>query len=113
MIRSRSRTPSIRRSTRCSAETPAPTAGDEEVDPATPTPPPAEGEGETPTAPVVPSDEVQALLNEAAQELQNKQAALAAGDWAAYGAADAKLAEIIASLLSLTNAQNAPADTGE
>ena len=88
-------------------------AGDEEVDPgATPTPP-AEGEGETPTTPVVPSDEVQALLNEAAQELQNKQTALAAGDWAAYGAADAKLAEIIASLLTLTNAQNVPADTGE
>jgi uncharacterized membrane protein (UPF0182 family) len=88
-------------------------AGDEEVDPgATPTPP-AEGEGETPTTPVVPSDEIQALLNEAAQELQNKQTALAAGDWAAYGAADAKLAEIISSLLTLTNAQNVPADSGE
>ena len=56
---------------------------------------------------------MQALLNEAAQELQNKQTALAAGDWAAYGAADAKLAEIIASLLTLTNAENVPADTGE
>ncbi|WP_372459996.1 UPF0182 family membrane protein [Agromyces humatus] len=89
-------------------------AGDEEVDPAAPTTPPAEGEGETPpTTPVAPSDEVQALLNEAAQELQNKQAALAEGDWAAYGAADAKLAEIIASLLTLTGTQNAPADTGE
>nr|WP_308195618.1 UPF0182 family protein [Agromyces cavernae] len=90
-------------------------AGDEPVDPgATPTTPPTEGGGETPpTTPVAPSDEVQALLNEAAQELQNKQAALAEGDWAAYGAADAKLAEIIASLLTLTGTQNAPADTGE
>ncbi len=34
--------------------------------------------------------------------LQNKQAALAAGDWAAYGAADAQLAEIIAELIQLT-----------
>jgi hypothetical protein len=41
-------------------------------------------------------------LNEAKVALNNKQAALAEGDWAAYGAADAQLAEIIAELLVLT-----------
>jgi uncharacterized protein len=51
---------------------------------------------------------VQALLNQAAQALQDKQAALAEGDWAAYGAADAKLAEIIAKLLQATSTE-APA----
>ena len=44
----------------------------------------------TPTTPTAPSDEMQALLNQAAAELKNKQAALAEGDWAAYGAADAQ-----------------------
>ena len=82
-------------------------AGDNAVDPgATPTEPPAEG---TPTTPEAPSDEVQALLNEAKVALQNKQTALAAGDWAAYGAADAQLAEIIAELIQLT----APTTTGQ
>ena len=76
-------------------------AGDNEVDPgAEPTTPPEEGE--EPTTPAEPNDEVQALLNEAKVELQNKQTALAAGDWAAYGAADARLAAIIAELLSIT-----------
>ena len=63
----------------------------------------------TPTTPEAPSDEVQALLNEAKVALQNKQTALAAGDWAAYGAADAQLAEIIAELIQLT----APTTTGQ
>ena len=45
---------------------------------------------------------MQALLNEAKVLIQNKQAALAEGDWAAYGAADAQLAEIIAQLIQLT-----------
>ena len=67
---------------------------------AEPTTPPEEG-GE-PTTPTAPSDEVQALLNEAKVLIQNKQAALAEGDWAAYGAADAQLAEIIAQLIQLT-----------
>ena len=76
-------------------------AGDNEVDPtAEPTTQPEEG-GE-PTTPTAPSDEVQALLNEAKVLIQNKQAALAEGDWAAYGAADAQLAEIIAQLIQLT-----------
>jgi hypothetical protein len=73
-------------------------AGDNAVDPnAQPTTPPTDS-----GTPTVPSDEVQALLNQASAEIKAKQAALAAGDWAAYGAADARLAEIIAKLLTLT-----------
>ncbi len=86
-------------------------AGDEEVDPnAEPTTPPEGGEG-SPTTPTTPSDEVQALLNQAKVALDNKQAALAEGDWAAYGVADAQLAEIIAELLALTGetSEEAPA----
>lgn len=79
-------------------------AGDNQVEPgAEPTPPDGE-----PTTPTTPNDEVQALLNQAAQALKNKQAALAEGDWAAYGAADAQLAEIIAKLLQATSTE-APA----
>jgi uncharacterized protein len=75
-------------------------AGDVEVEPgAEPTTPP---EGETPTTPQAPTDEMQALLNQAAQAIKDKQAALAEGDWVAYGAADAKLAEIVAQLLALS-----------
>jgi len=75
-------------------------AGDVEVEPgAEPTAPP---EGQTPTTPEAPSDEMQALLNQAAQAIKDKQAALAQGDWVAYGAADAKLAEIVAQLLALS-----------
>ena len=75
-------------------------AGDVEVEPgAEPAAPP---EGETPTTPEAPTDEMQALLNQAAQAIKDKQAALAEGDWVAYGAADAKLAEIVAQLLALS-----------
>ncbi len=78
-------------------------AGDVEVEPgaepATPT------EGGEPTTPATPSDEVQALLNQAAQAVKDKQAALAEGDWAAYGVADAKLAELVAQLLVLTQGE--------
>lgn len=84
-------------------------AGDNEVEPgAEPTTPPEGGE---PTTPETPSDEMQALLNQAAQAIKDKQAALAEGDWAAYGAADAKLAEIVAKLLQLTQATE-PAQAG-
>ncbi|WP_173924642.1 UPF0182 family protein [Agromyces sp. Marseille-P2726] len=79
-------------------------AGDVTVEPnPEPTEPPEEGgEPTEPTTPTAPSDEVQALLNQASQAVKNKQAALAEGDWAAYGAADAQLAEIIAQLLAIT-----------
>jgi uncharacterized membrane protein (UPF0182 family) len=82
-------------------------AGDEEVEPGTTPTTPPEG-GEQPTTPTVPNDETQALLNEAKVALQNKQAALAAGDWAAYGAADAQLAEIIAQLIELNQPDTNP-----
>lgn len=89
-------------------------AGDNEVEPGTePTTPPTEGEGEpttpTPTTPTPtePSDEMQALLDEANQVLQEKEAALTAGDWAAYGAADERLAEIIAELIAISEAEAA------
>ncbi len=78
-------------------------AGDNEVDPnAEPTAPPADGEEppstETPT-------EMQALLEEAAQLLEEKQAALTAGDLAAYGEADERLTETIRQLIALTEAE--------
>nr|WP_281166836.1 UPF0182 family protein [Agromyces italicus] len=84
-------------------------AGDGDVEPGT-TPPPGEGEGDgdgdggSPTSPEAPSDEMQALLNQAAQALKDKQAALAEGDWVAYGAADAKLADTISKMIALTEA---------
>nr|WP_268236941.1 UPF0182 family protein [Agromyces bauzanensis] len=78
-------------------------AGDNEVEPGTePTTPPGEGE---PTTPVAPTDEVQALLNEAKVLIEEKQTALSEGDWVSYGRADARLAEIVAELLELTQAE--------
>ena len=46
--------------------------------------------------------QVRSLLNQAKVEIDKKQAALADGDFAAYGEADARLAEIVAELLELT-----------
>lgn len=87
-------------------------AGDNEVEPGTePTTPPEGGEPTTP-APTVPSDEVQALLNEAKVLIQEKQTALSEGDWVAYGRADARLAEIVAELLEVTQADT-PAAEGQ
>jgi uncharacterized membrane protein (UPF0182 family) len=79
-------------------------AGDEAVEPDQPTTPPDGSEPTEPSTPTEPTDEVQALLNQAKVALDNKQAALAEGDWAAYGVADAQLAEIIAQLLAITEA---------
>ncbi|MGX5695949.1 UPF0182 family membrane protein [Agromyces soli] len=86
-------------------------AGDQQIEPDTETPPtdqPGDGtdggtDGGTPTSPQTPSDEMQALLNQAKQAIADKQAALAAGDWAAYGAADAKLADIISKMIALSD----------
>ncbi|MEI5583303.1 MULTISPECIES: UPF0182 family membrane protein [unclassified Agromyces] len=87
-------------------------AGDEEVEP---TPPDAEGEGEgegegTET-PVTADTELQSLLNRARQAIEDKQAALQAGDWVEYGRADAELAEIVSELIVLAgdDAAEAPA----
>ncbi|MCI2959183.1 UPF0182 family protein [Agromyces atrinae] len=62
--------------------------------------------GDTPAVP--PTDtatdnaELRSLLNQANQALKDKQAALQDGDFAAYGVADAKLAELVAQMLSIT-----------
>lgn len=88
-------------------------AGDNEVEPGT-TPTPDEGDGGSPTSPETPSDEMQALLNQAAQALKDKQAALAEGDWVAYGAADAKLADTISKMIALSNSeQGGDGSTGD
>ncbi len=79
-------------------------AGDNEVEPGT-EPPPPPADGEEPTTPDVPPTEMQALLEQAAQLLEEKQAALAAGDWAAYGEADSQLAETIQQLIALSEGQ--------
>lgn len=49
--------------------------------------------------------ELQALLRQASQSLKDKSAALAEGDWVAYGAADAKLAETVAKMLTITQGE--------
>lgn len=74
-------------------------AGDEEVEPTEPGTPPDEGTEQPPTE----STELQALLNRARQALEDKQTALQAGDWVAYGQADAELAEIISELIVLAD----------
>ncbi|HEU4466483.1 MAG TPA: UPF0182 family protein, partial [Agromyces sp.] len=74
-------------------------AGDEEVEPTEPGTPPDEGTDQPPTE----STELQALLNRARQALEDKQSALQAGDWVAYGQADAELAEIISELIVLAD----------
>ena len=73
-------------------------AGDEEVEPTEPGTTPDGGTGEPST-----DTELQALLNRARQVLEDKQQALQAGDWAAYGQADAELAEIISELIVLAD----------
>nr|WP_179947903.1 UPF0182 family protein [Agromyces aureus] len=84
-------------------------AGDNAVDPNAPPETPTEGDGtgdgtETPTDGTTgQSAEMQQLLRDASGFLKAKQAALADGDWAAYGAADAQLAETIAKMLALTD----------
>lgn len=86
-------------------------AGDQEVEPDTGGgETPAEGEpegdggetgGEQAAGGGGTSTELQSLLNRAQVALQNKQSALQAGDWAAYGVADAQLAEIVSELVAL------------
>ncbi|WP_255424727.1 UPF0182 family protein [Agromyces sp. LHK192] len=87
-------------------------AGDEQVEPGEePTEPgeePTEGDGEGGTS---ADSEVQQLLNRAKVAIDNKQAALAAGDWAAYGDADAELAEIISELIVLAGDDGAVSET--
>lgn len=80
-------------------------AGDREVEPDTGAGPTPDEGGDTSDGSnadgSVPATELQSLLNRAQQAMQNKQAALQAGDWAAYGVADAQLAEIVSELVAL------------
>ena len=77
----------------------APTPPSAPVDPNAPTAPPTPTE---PTAPVSVDAQVQGLLQQAKTALDEKTAAMAAGDWAAYGTADAKLSSILTELITLT-----------
>lgn len=79
--------------------------GDEEVTPTpgeTPQPEPTEPpeEGGAPD-PEVPANEYQAALEEAQQAMLERQEALQAGDWAAYGAADERLTAAVEKLIEL------------
>ena len=81
----------------------------EEVTPPSGTTPPVEGETPpegTTTPPSSTGDpatdaQLKSLLDVANQAVKDKQAALSAGDFAAYGVADKKLTETIASMLAL------------
>ncbi|MEV4688763.1 UPF0182 family protein [Microbacterium sp. LWH3-1.2] len=78
-------------------------AGDTDVQPtpgATPAPTPEPTPTE-PTTPAEPTDEYQAALQEAQQAMLDRQAALEAGDWAAYGAADERLTAAVDKLIEL------------
>lgn len=78
-------------------------AGDEDVQPGeTPTPQPTPTPGETPApTPEPPTDAYQAALQEASTAMLERQTALQAGDWAAYGAADARLTAAVEKLIAL------------
>ncbi|MFB9959744.1 UPF0182 family membrane protein [Agromyces bracchium] len=84
-------------------------AGDEEVEPTTPGEGETGGEGEAP--PTTEDTELQSLLNRARQAIEDKQQALQDGDWVAYGAADAELAEIISELIVLAEDGASSTDT--
>ncbi|HKP06291.1 MAG TPA: UPF0182 family protein [Microbacterium sp.] len=78
-------------------------AGDTDVVPtpgATPAPEPTPAPTE-PTTPTEPTDSYQAALQEAQQAMLDRQAALEAGDWAAYGEADARLTAAVEQLIQL------------
>lgn len=89
-------------------------AGDQHVQPTTGTPTPGATPGASPTpgATATPtpapgtggatSPAMQALLDQASQALKDKQAALAAGDLAAFGVADKKLNDLIAQMIALS-----------
>ena len=82
-------------------------AGDADVEP-TPGPTPDSDAGSSrrrsrPTRPSRPSrrDEYQAALQEAQQAMLDRQAALQAGDWTAYGEADERLTAAVEKLIEL------------
>lgn len=73
--------------------------GDEGVTP-TPGPTPAPTPTE-PAEPTAPTDEYQAALQEAQQAMLERDAAMKAGDWTAYGAADKRLTAALEQLIAL------------
>ncbi|MGR0219568.1 UPF0182 family membrane protein [Agromyces sp. ZXT2-6] len=87
-------------------------AGDEEVEPTEPGTE-GEGEGDGTETPVTADTELQSLLNRARQAIEDKQAALQAGDWVEYGRADAELAEIVSELIVLAGDDTAQAPAEE
>jgi uncharacterized membrane protein (UPF0182 family) len=79
-------------------------AGDTDVEPtpgATPAPTESTPAPTEPTEPTEPTDAYQAALQEAQQAMLDRQAALEAGDWAAYGEADARLTAAVEQLIDL------------
>jgi uncharacterized membrane protein (UPF0182 family) len=77
--------------------TPAPTAP-------TPGPTPGPTPSTEPTpqpSPSAPADAYQAALQDAQKAMIDRQTALAAGDWAAYGEADARLTAAVQKLIEL------------
>ncbi|HET8926613.1 MAG TPA: UPF0182 family protein, partial [Microbacterium sp.] len=80
--------------------------GDAGVEPApspTPAPTPSPTEPTEPTEPT--GTEYQQALQAAQQAMLDRQAALEAGDWAAYGEADQRLTDAVTTLLELEAAQ--------
>ena len=82
------------------------TTGDQGTNP-TPSATPTPGETtdpvdpEEPGTPSVPTDEFDRLLQEAQQAMMDRNAAMADGDWAAYGEADDKLTQVLERLIEL------------
>jgi uncharacterized membrane protein (UPF0182 family) len=85
-------------------------AGDNQVTPtpAPTAPTPAPTPGPTPSteptpqpSPSAPADAYQAALQDAQNAMIDRQTALAAGDWAAYGEADARLTAAVQKLIEL------------
>ncbi|MFV0319371.1 MAG: UPF0182 family protein [Microbacterium sp.] len=84
-------------------------SGDAEVDPVptpTPSPTPTPEQPDEPDEPDQPSTgtEYEQALQAAQQAMLDRQAALEAGDWAAYGEADKRLTDAVTKLLELDGA---------
>ena len=72
----------------------------DETDPVDPADPDAEPTD--PEAPATGSDALATALQDALEAIQEKDAAMAAGDWTAFGAAEEKLRKAIEAALSAT-----------
>ncbi|WP_374974739.1 UPF0182 family protein [Microbacterium trichothecenolyticum] len=83
-------------------------AGDTDVEPtpgATPQPTPEPTQPAEPTEPAPPADAYEAALQDAQQAMIDRQTALEAGDWAAYGEADERLTAAVETLIELGGGQ--------